>query len=100
MRSAAAMEKMTDATLSPIHPDAPTAAIGSTVVEMLTPVMPPLAGPRVNPVSVTVTTELAGRGALVVLMTTTASDMEIEMPPVPPLMATAGTADETKKPEG
>ena len=100
MRSAAAMEKMTDATLSPIHPDAPTAAIGSTVVEMLTPVMPPLAGPRVNSVSVTVTTELAGREALVVLTTTTASDMEIEMPPVPPLMATAGTADETKKPEG
>ena len=100
MRSAAVMEKVTEATLSPIHPDAPAETIESTVVDILNPETPPFAGPIVNPVRVMVTTELAGRAALVIWMTKTAEEIGNRTTPVPPLMKTAGTTDKTKKPEG
>ena len=100
MRSDAAIEKLSDATLSPIHPDALIKAIGSTVVETPTPIAPSLAGPIVNPVSVTVTAELEGIVDPAVLMTMNVADIDVEIPSVPPLIAAAGNAHEAKKSEG
>ena len=62
--------------------------------------LPPVAGPTVKPVSVTVTTELAASVATEVMMTIRVSVGFTQLPLAPPLMDAPGVAVAAKKPEG